>query len=806
MKYSLFLIFLLIIQFGGASEMIAQQRLLVVDLKDEVSISNVLIFNESQTFVEQTLEDGFVDFPVFQENEIFVFQHQSFVKRTLLYKEIEALNFKILLEKRNVELPTVEVLIPATIYDRKENISKRIEEIDQRQIEVIAPQNSADLLESNSGVYVQRSQAGGGSPVIRGVEANKLLILVDDVRMNNAIYRGGHLQNILTIDPLALQSVSLIYGPGSVLYGSDALGGVMLFRTKNPTFSNQKKWKAKGVLSSKFSSANRGQSYHGNISVGNQKVAAIAGLSVNRFGDLRIGKKSTKDFPDWGYQKEHVETENSLDTIIQNKEVHRIHDTNYQQLDYFGKVAFQLNPKEVLYVNVQGSISSKIHRNDRLNDYQDGALKWAEWHYGPQKRGLYSLSLKSWKNNKFADYISATIAFQQIEESRIKRRYQRGWRTHQIEKVEVWSSNFSANKKLNKNNFYYGIESNYNFVQSTAYENNIFSNETNADILTRYPSGDNFTFSAAAYGKWRRRLTTNWAVNFGLRGTYLSLEANYQPNDLINLPFDKIAYKKAAFNYTGGLVWTKNSNMFSTTLSSGFRAPNLDDVSKIFSPQNGIVVLPNPDVKPEYTYNFDMQYSSKSDIVEWSVDAFTSLYNNLIRRQKTPFEDQDSILFEGDLNEIYTNTNAEEAIIFGGSVNVDFKITSKLNLTSQISYTRGRDLSNDAPLGHIPPVYGRTEITFKPIKDLILTGNLSYNAKKSIDEYSPFREDKDEEATEIGTPAYALLNARINYVFKDNLRLHLSIDNILDQHYRKFASGISGQGRGFGFGLSVHFE
>ena len=93
------------------------------------------------------------------------------------------------------------------------------------------------MLAQTGEVFVQKSQMGGGSPVIRGFEANKVLIVVDGVRLNNAIYRSGHLQNVITLEPSELESAEIVFGPGSVIYGSDALGGVMDFHTREPRFA-----------------------------------------------------------------------------------------------------------------------------------------------------------------------------------------------------------------------------------------------------------------------------------------------------------------------------------------------------------------------------------------------------------------------------------------------------------------------------------------------------------------------------------------------------------------------------------------
>jgi hemoglobin/transferrin/lactoferrin receptor protein len=93
------------------------------------------------------------------------------------------------------------------------------------------PQTSADLLANSGHVFVQKSQLGGGSPMIRGFSTNRVLITVDGIRLNNAIFRGGNVHNVISINPFNIEKTEIILGSGSVIYGSDAIGGVMNFYT-----------------------------------------------------------------------------------------------------------------------------------------------------------------------------------------------------------------------------------------------------------------------------------------------------------------------------------------------------------------------------------------------------------------------------------------------------------------------------------------------------------------------------------------------------------------------------------------------
>ena len=110
-----------------------------------------------------------------------------------------------------------EVILSVGRSEEKiEKISKKVSLITKQKISLDLPSNSADLLYYGGGVRIQKTQGGGGSPVIRGFEANRVLLVIDGVRMNNAIYRSGHLQNVLTIDPRTLDRTEIIFGPSSV--------------------------------------------------------------------------------------------------------------------------------------------------------------------------------------------------------------------------------------------------------------------------------------------------------------------------------------------------------------------------------------------------------------------------------------------------------------------------------------------------------------------------------------------------------------------------------------------------------------
>src|SRR5680860_1474153 len=164
---------------------------------------NVTIFNENKSKSVLTNFDGKAEISKFGMNEILVFKHVSHLEYKTTRAEIRARNNRVYLDQDENMLREV-VLSVAKFAQKKQDIPQQIVSISSEEIRFSNAQTAADLLESSGQVFVQKSQLGGGSPMIRGFSTNRLLITVDGVRMNTAIFRSGNLQNVISIDPCLL--------------------------------------------------------------------------------------------------------------------------------------------------------------------------------------------------------------------------------------------------------------------------------------------------------------------------------------------------------------------------------------------------------------------------------------------------------------------------------------------------------------------------------------------------------------------------------------------------------------------------
>ncbi len=791
----------------------AQENAYEIQILDELEktpISDVHVFNTSKSFTVTSNAEGKISIPSnIGVEETLYFQHVAYNESNFTLSQIrKSQNIAQLLPKET-ELGEIIVSV-GRIAEPLSEVTNKVEILKAKEIALTNSQTSADLLQNTGNVYIQKSQMGGGSPVIRGFEANKVLMVLDGVRMNNAIYRGGHLQNAITIDPNVLERTEIVFGPGSVIYGSDALGGVMHFMTKTPTLAKEdEKGHFEGSAMIRVASANDERTAHIDVMYGGKKWGTLSSITRSQFGDLRIGSKRPHGYENWDKRFQYVETNaNGADELVANDDSDVLRFTGYDQTDILQKIYFEPSEKLHFNLNLQYSTSSNIPRYDRLNDPDGEGLRFAEWYYGPQNRFLASLSANISRDKGAYDNANIVAAFQRIEEDRINRRFGRTARRYREEDVKVYSLNVDFNKQINeRHRLQYGIEATHNDVQSNAYETDVVTDALiNEVVSTRYPDGGSSMTTFAAYTRHKWKINDRFILTDGFRYSLVGLQANYIDTSFFSLPYTSTEANSNAFTGSLGLVFKPDlATKIGVTLATGFRSPNIDDATKVFDPNDEIVVVPNVGIRPEYAYNAELGIQRRFN--EWlkiSVDGYYTHLSNLIKRAPFTLNGQDSLQYDGDFKDVYANINAGKAYIAGFAISAVVDITDRVSMEKKFNFTKGRDLSNDVPLGHIPPAFGQFLIRYKGT-EMGSSFFVRYNAWKHIEDYSPGSEDKVEEAVAEGTPSWFTLNYRFHYELSKYLQLTVSVENILDHHYKPFASGVSASGRNLIVGLRSRF-
>lgn len=782
------------------------QQVKVVNAVTGEPIQGVFVYNKAKKTSATSTAKGEVDISAFGPADTLCFQHQSYDLSCYSRDEIIDANLIINLFGKVIFMKGVEVVTERELKLPGQH-PQHLLSIPTLDVQLVNPGTSADMLQATGQVNVQRSQMGGGSPVIRGFEANKVLLVVDGVRMNNAIYRSGHLQNAITIDPNALQSTEVSFGPASVVYGSDALGGVVHFYTQNPTLArNDSNQFAVNALT-RFASATEEKTGHIDLNFGTKKFGSFTSFTMTEFGDLTMGNVRAHGYDSLGLIYDYVSTEGSTDIQVSNPNPEVQVGSGYRQYDAVQKFLYQANAENDLILNMQLSTSTNIPRYDQMNDYDGEQLKWAEWYYGPQNRYMGALEWRTRSHTSLYDRGSVIAAVQQLSEDRIKRRFGRTDQIHNEEDVTVYSLNADFVKQIDSTDFlYYGLEGTFNDVVSKAYSLDILSGEI-SPAATRYPdNGSNMT-TAALYISYKKMLSDALRLDFGSRYSHTWLYSAFADTTFVQLPFDEINISNGAITGSMGLLWKPDTTwQISPMISSGFRNPNVDDFGKVFE-KNGLVTVPNEELLPEYALNGEIGIAktfmlngmittkNASWIQVHGIGWYTLMTNAIVRREHQ-LNGEDSLLYEGDMARIVTNTNAASATLYGFSFNMKGKFGPHWRTDASINYTYGRDTDADIPLGHISPLFGRAGINWT--NDILNAGVYSiFNGWKRIEDFAPDGVDNEEETTADGTPPWYTLNASLAWQIHKSISAQLACKNILDHHIKPFASGISMPGRNF---------
>ena len=774
------------------------QNIKVLNSQTKEPIFGVAIYNVTKSKSVISNFKGEADLDLFLDSETIYFKHLSHQLITLTKKQLGNKN-RVYLESSIHDLN--EIVISASKFQQnKRDIPQKIINISSKTIAFSNPQTSADLLENTGQIYMQKSQLGGGSPMIRGFSTNRLLITVDGVRMNNAIFRGGNIQNVISIDPFSIQNTEVTLGSGSVIYGSDAIGGVMSFYTQKPKLSNTDSLFFQSNAVVRYATANQEKTGHFDFNLGYKKWAFVTSASYSYFGDLRMGSHGPKDY----LRPEFVLETNTGDVVIQNSNPLVQKPTGYNQTNLMQKAHYQLDENLCFDIGLFYTTTSNYSRYDRLIRYKDDALRSAQWNYGPQKWFMSNIQItKLESNSSFYDKIKTTIAYQNFQESRIDRDFQSTIRNSTKEAVNAYSFNLDLEKSISsKTQFFYGTEYIYNKVKSIG---NIQNTQTNTTVsaVSRYPNGATWQ-SLAAYTSVKYKPNTKLVFQSGLRFNHITSQADFTENNtFLNLPFNTSKNQAGALTGTAGISWLPNKTIqWKLNASSAFRAPNIDDIGKVFDSEPGSVVVPNETLRPEYAYGGELglQLNFNNKFILDMNTYYTYLDNALVRRDFS-LNGNTQIIYNGQLSNVQAIQNASKAWIYGFEVGAKVNFTNHLLLTSQYNIIGGTEVEDqiEVPIRHAAPNFGNTHLVWNT-ENIKLDFFANYNAQLSFNQLAPSEIEKDfiyalDQNGNPYSPSWYTINLRTQYQINKSTTLTASLENISDQRYKTYSSGIAAAGR-----------
>jgi hemoglobin/transferrin/lactoferrin receptor protein len=708
-----------------------------------------------------------------------------------------------------------QVVVSASRWDeQRRSVPRQITTVAARTIREVSQPTTADLLSTTGEVFIQKSQAGGGSPRLRGFAANNVLMVIDGVRLNNAIYRSGNLQNIIQVDANALDRVEVLFGPGSVQYGSDALGGVITFQTHQPSYSaGPLHVQGSGLL--RTASATGEKTVSADVELQWSAVASYTAVTYSSFDDVRSGGNFDSQAPTFGHRDWYVARINGRDTQVVNPDPLQQTHSGYDQVNVLERLRIGVTDDWSVNALVMFTTSSDIPRYDRLVEVRtrNGVTtpRSAEWYYGPQVLSLNAVTLTGTNVGTWADDITLTASYQWYEESRHSRNFGSDLLRNQHERVAILSMNADARLRIGEKKFdrdlYYGMEVSRQDISSTANNRDIVSNAT-SPATTRYPNGGSTYDTYAAYSMLRWGFSESLSMSAGMRFTSIDLQSIIADTALFRLPFSSIELQPSALTGSIGVTWLPLDNItLHANLASGFRAPNIDDAAKVFDSEPGRVVVPNPGLGPVYVTTaeagIDMQVHEG-----WTVttNVYQSWLRDAMEQRAFTLNGRDSIEFNGVFSQVNALQNVGRGSIQGISLSVRGEITPTLVMQASATYTYGRDVTNDVPLEHVVPAFGMAQLRWKPAQEFMISAQLQWSAAWLTSDISP----ADMPLVNInfppgGLPAWTIGNVRASYDISNWLTLQASVENIFDLQYRSAGSGISAPGRNIMLALRCRF-
>ena len=774
------------------------QTITVVDASTRDPVEAATLHHQASGSSAITDAKGQTLFAPFAGADSIHFQMIGYQPMTLSAAQVIDLNYRVAMWQQPFSLG--EFVVSAHRWEQDtERVPDQVTVIRQRDVAFATPGTAADLLESTGEVFLQRSQLGGGSPMLRGFAANRVLIVVDGVRMNNAIYRSGNLQNVIGVDANALERAEVLHGPGAMTYGSDAIGGVIDFHLLRPRFATDSNVLILGGALARYASAAGERTGHVHVGLGGSRLAFLASASISDFGDLLTGSRGPEDY----LRPWYVATVNGRDSTIENTDARKQVGSGYTNAMALAKLAWRPGKNWELDLNGYLSTTSDIPRYDRLIEQRaDGTPRSAEWYYGPQNWRMASVTVRHSSTGRAYDRLRVVLAYQDYAESRNDRNYRSTSLRSQAEHVQGLWANVDLEKRLaERSHLLYGAEGVSNLVGSNGKRQDLGTGTVQV-INSRYPDGSTW-YSAAAYVGLVHDVTDRLTLTAGARYSVAGLDCTFDTT-LFPYPLSTARLRNGALSGNFGLTFRPAEGWkFSADLSTGFRAPNIDDIGKVFDSEPGALVVPNADLVPEMAYSAEWAVERTiRDRARLRLGAYGVLLDRAMLRRPYTLNGSDSILFDGEPSRVEALVNAAQATVFGLFIAADVRVGRDLMLELRYNWQRGSeqdDVNTEAvPLRHAPPPFGHAGINWQRgawrLQALVrFSGGFTYEQLPPTEQAKTPIYARDAQGRP-HAPGWYAMDLRGRYQVTRALELSAGVENLTDQRYRPYSSGISSPG------------
>ena len=649
----------------------------------------------------------------------------------------------IRLQHDTLRLQEHVVVTASRTEDDASGTPRAVSVIDRHALQKRAPRTTPEALADAPGVFLQKTNHGSGAPYVRGLIGNQVLVLIDGVRLNNGTYRYGPNQYLATIDPRLLDRLEVVRGPGSVMFGSDAIGGVVHLITRQPELSGDG-LHASVDVEARVMSSDMEESGRVAASLRGRRAAITAGATLQSFGDLVAGGGRGAARP-----------------------------SGYGQVAADAQFLAQATPRQLISLTYQFDRQDDVPRWDQVA--QRG---YARYSFAPQERQLAYGRWRFFTGRDRLRTLAATVSFQRTRERRDVRRAGSATSTLEQDTVATIGASVEASGAFRPSvSWVMGGESYHDDVGSWRRDTDL----TNGAMTARrglYPDGAT-AGSAAAFGRatWTRG---PWRVEGGARITASSVTAS-------DATFRDVDVAQPSIVGETGLVYQVSPILQVVgNLAQSFRAPNIDDVSTLGRFDFGVEV-PSPDLKPERGVTIDGGLRLGTSRAAIRVTAYRTNLHDLIDRVRSTFDG--SSLWEGE--QVYRKDNVGNAVVRGLESEGEWRVTRSVSVLAHATYTHGQNVTRNEPMRRIPPLNGLARVLWRP-SDWWLDGTFRWATAQAR---LAAGDRDDHRIAPGGTPGWSTLDLSAGRPLGSRLILRGGVSNIFDEAYRTHGSGIDGAGR-----------
>jgi outer membrane receptor protein involved in Fe transport len=653
--------------------------------------------------------------------------------------------------------------------ERPFDTTRAVEVIDSEEIWRRNARTLPELLMECAGVFVQQTNYGGGSPVIRGLVGKQVLIFVDGVRLNNATYRFGPLQYLNTIDLAIVERIEIVRGVESVL-GSDSLAGLINIITKKgpPVTASGT---VAGRVSSRFSTADTARTGRAEAYGRTEKLRYVVGATLRQSDDLEVGGGGTTAA------------------------------TGYGELAGNFRLEYSPDATRAFHLSYLGLEQDDVPRTDRILD--GTALRFD---FDPQRIQLATLGYQDLTARGWADSVEATLYLNRQSEGRSEVRVvSPGTERQHWDQQTVWGANMQFASLLASHRLIWGAESSTEAVDSRREDVNLATGSRSTK-RGQFTDGASYR-SFAAYVQDRVTLAERLTLSLGGRLSH------YEASGSERTSVGELDLGSSFTGVTGSASASFRASPWLNVvggLTRGFRAPNMDDLS-VFDERADGTEVPNVELSPERSLGWETGVKVQTARLTGSAFYHRSSLNDLLVRTRGQvdglsfFDLNGNGVQEGGEPNVLQKENLGEARVSGWELDFAYTPSGGVTLFGNYARTEGRDLVQDAPLTRIPPAFGtlgarvsRRALRGAPWLELVFSFAGDQRELSAADV-------ADSRIGPGGTDGFGVLHLRGGFSVGTRFRASLAVENLTDERYRYHSSGIDRPGRQLVLGAEYRF-